>query len=81
MLYLVFLWIGTFLGWALCALLSANAEKPPVKSNWYYDFHFAEDTDDLGRVLRTINESGYHLISVTQEASGMYTVFFGRLDA
>lgn len=68
------------LGWILCALFSANKEKHSAICRWYYDYHLAEDLDDLSRALYEINEAGYHLISVSQDPSGMYTIFFGRPD-
>lgn len=69
---------SALLGWILCILFTASKDRHSPAGRWYYDFHLAEDLDDLGRVLYTINESGYHLVSVSQDRLGMYTVFFGR---
>ena len=42
-----------------------------------YDFELAWDTDELKKILRVITQSGWTLVSVTQD-EGLYTVFFGR---
>ena len=44
-----------------------------------YDFEFCADQEDLHRVMNHINRYGYDLVSVTQDPSGIYTVFFRRL--
>ena len=44
-----------------------------------YDFEFCAGEDELRRLIHHINFSGYILISVTQDLSGIYTVFFRRL--
>lgn len=42
-----------------------------------YDYALCEDFRELEKSLQAINESGYQLVSVTQNG-WMYTVFFRR---
>lgn len=42
------------------------------------DFDLCADTDELKQTLRCIDDNGYTMVSVTQDASGTYTVFFRR---
>lgn len=43
-----------------------------------YDFQLCADVDELKRTIDYINNCFLSLISVTQDASGVYTVFFRR---
>ena len=43
-----------------------------------YDIEFCAGKDELQRVIGYINFHGYILVSVTQDLSGIYTVFFRR---
>lgn len=52
---------------------------PNFLASWFlYDYEFCESQDDLKRVIDHINRHGYDLVSVTQDLSGLYTVFFRR---
>lgn len=42
------------------------------------DFERCADAEELAMTLRYMNENGYILVTVTQDASGVYTVFFRR---
>lgn len=42
------------------------------------DFEPCADTEELATTLQCIDDNGYTLMSVTQDASGVYTVFFRR---
>ena len=42
------------------------------------DFELCETSDDLRRVLDSINRMRYQVVSVTQDGSGVYTIFFRR---
>lgn len=42
------------------------------------DFERCADAEELAATLRCIDDSGYYLTGVTQDASGVYTVFFRR---
>lgn len=42
------------------------------------DFELCADTAELAKALRSIDDNGYYLSVVTQDASGVYTVFFRR---
>lgn len=46
---------------------------------WIYDFEICADVDALKRTLAKINHYGFDVVSVTQSATGAYTVFFRRL--
>ena len=43
-----------------------------------YDYEQCSNDEDLRFVIAYINRHKYDLISVTQDASGVYTVFFRR---
>lgn len=43
-----------------------------------YDFDLCADVGELRRMIHHINCQGYILVGVTQDLSGMYTVFFRR---
>ena len=43
-----------------------------------YDFELCADLQELKQTLGDINRLGYKLVTVTQDGSGMYTVFFKR---
>ena len=43
-----------------------------------YDFEFCAGKEELDRLIYHINLSGYALVGVTQDLSGIYTVFFRR---
>lgn len=42
------------------------------------DFELCADTDELAKTLRCIDEMRYTPLGVTQDAAGVYTVFFRR---
>lgn len=42
------------------------------------DFERCADVEELAATLRCIDDSGYYLTEITQDASGVYTVFFRR---
>lgn len=42
------------------------------------DFELCADTAELAKTLRCIDDNGYFLSGVTQDASGVYTIFFRR---
>lgn len=42
-----------------------------------YDYEFCSTRSDLQRVMESINQNGYELVSVTQDIN-CYTVFFRR---
>ena len=44
-----------------------------------YDFDLCTDVGELRRMIHYINCQGYILLGVTQDLSGIYTVFFRRL--
>lgn len=48
---------------------------------WVYDFELCPDVSALKQALAKINHCGFDVVSVTQDASGTYTVFFRRLSA
>lgn len=48
---------------------------------WVYDFEVCTDVAALKKALAKINHYGFDVVSVTQDASGTYTVFFRRLAA
>lgn len=45
---------------------------------WIHDYELCSSIDQLRMVMETINRNQYQLISVTQDSSDMYTVFFRR---
>ena len=52
---------------------------PNFLAHWFvYDYQTAGDQEELQKVMRYINYHGYDLISVTQNAAGIYTLFFRR---
>lgn len=52
---------------------------PNFLQHWFvYDFQLCADVKELTKTLKYINHHGYDLISVTQDATGVYTVFFKR---
>ena len=54
-------------------------ELPIVCHHCVYDFEFCAGADELRRVIHHINFQGYILVGVTQDLSGIYTVFFRRI--
>lgn len=58
----------------------ARARRPYCISSVYHiiDFELCETCDELRRVLDSINRNRYQVISITQDGSGTYTVFFRR---
>lgn len=52
---------------------------PNFLAHWYiYDFEYCADRKEMERVMQMINHRGYDLVSVTQDAAGVYTIFFRR---
>ena len=51
---------------------------PPKAAHDVYDFQLCADAEELKQTIGHINDHGLDLISVTQDASGVYTVFFRR---
>ena len=52
---------------------------PNFLSHWFvYDYEICDGTRELEKVMDTINRHGYDLVSVTQDLTGVYTVFFRR---
>lgn len=52
---------------------------PNFLTNWFvYDYEICEGRRELNQVMDTINRHGYDLVSVTQDLTGVYTVFFRR---
>lgn len=45
---------------------------------WFTDFELCADTKELAQTLQFIDKHGYTMVSATQDASGVYTVFFRR---
>lgn len=45
---------------------------------WVYDFEICADVEELKKTMDYINRHGYDLISVCQDGTGVYTVFFKR---
>ena len=54
-------------------------ESTCVGHCYIYDFAFCKSHAELEDVMLKINHFCYDLVSVTQDASGVYTVFFRRL--
>lgn len=50
----------------------------PVITDCVYDFQLCADVDELKQTMGYINSCRLDLISVTQDASGVCTVFFRR---
>ena len=46
---------------------------------WIADFERCDDIAQLRNVMDEINRCQYQLISVTQDSSDIYTVFFRRI--
>lgn len=61
---------------AIDALTYSVRAFPPRKR--ITDFERCTDTSELADTLRCIDDSGYEMSGVTQDASGVYTVFFRR---
>lgn len=52
---------------------------PNFLSHWFvYDYERCDGDRELQKVMDTINRHGYDLVSVTQDLTGVYTVFFRR---
>ena len=52
---------------------------PNFLSSWFvYDYEVCDGRRELEKVMETINRHGYDLVSVTQDLTGVYTVFFRR---
>lgn len=52
---------------------------PNFLSSWFvYDYEVCDGRRELEKVMDTINRHGYDLVSVTQDLTGVYTVFFRR---
>lgn len=52
---------------------------PNFLQHWFvYDFQLCADVKELTETLKYINHHGYDLTAVTQDATGVYTVFFKR---
>lgn len=52
---------------------------PNFLSSWFvYDYEVCDGCRELEKVMDTINRHGYDLVSVTQDLTGVYTVFFRR---
>lgn len=58
------------------ALTNAFRVAPPRKR--ITDFERCTDTSELADTLRCIDDRGYCFTGATQDASGVYTVFFRR---
>jgi len=56
-----------------------EAESRTVRRPGIYDYQLCADDRELQETLKEINQSGYVLISVTQN-DWTYTVFFWRPD-
>lgn len=59
-------------------LFGSACDPSPEAAHGVYDFQFCRDVGDLRQIVGYINANGLDLISVTQDASGKYTVFFRR---
>lgn len=52
---------------------------PNFLASWFvYDFERCRSETELAVTMEYINYHGYDLISVTQDAAGVFTVFFRR---
>lgn len=52
---------------------------PNFLASWFvYDYVLCATQDELQKSLDHINRHGYDLVSVTQDLSGIYSVFFRR---
>lgn len=52
---------------------------PNFLAHWFvYDYERCETEGALAATMEFINHHGYDLISVTQDAAGVFTVFFRR---
>lgn len=52
---------------------------PNFLASWFvYDYVLCATQDELQKSLDNINLHGYDLVSVTQDLSGIYSVFFRR---
>lgn len=52
---------------------------PNFLNHWFvYDYELCDGIRHLEKVMDTINRHGYDLVSVTQDLTGVYTVFFRR---
>lgn len=52
---------------------------PNFLSSWFvYDYEVYDGRRELEKVMDIINRHGYDLVSVTQDLTGVYTVFFRR---
>lgn len=52
---------------------------PNFLASWFvYDYEVCDGSHELNRVMENINRHGYDLVSVTQDLTGVYTVFFRR---
>ncbi|MDY4599131.1 MAG: hypothetical protein SPC78_05815, partial [Candidatus Faecousia sp.] len=61
---------------AIDAIRYAWTLIPPKKR--ITDFERCADTAELADTLRCIDDNGYEMSGVTQDSSGVYTVFFRR---
>lgn len=52
---------------------------PNFLASWFvYDFERCRSEAELAATIEFINYHGYDLITVTQDAAGVFTVFFRR---
>lgn len=52
---------------------------PNFLSSWFvYDYEVCDGRRELEKMMDAINRHGYDLVSVTQDLTGVYTVFFRR---
>ena len=50
---------------------------PNFLADWFvYDYEKCDTGRDLRKCINEINRRGYDLVSVTQDRTGIYTVFF-----
>lgn len=65
-----------------CHLISHAADRmielSSRKGVLAHDFELCADTAELAWTLKYIDDHGYTMVSATQDASGVYTVFFRR---
>ena len=59
-------------------ILGYDKSLDPVITDCVYDFQLCADAEELKQTMGYINSCRLDLISVTQDASGVYTVFFRR---
>ena len=48
--------------------------KPKIQ----YDYEICVSWRQIAAVIEEINQNGWHLVAVTSDRAGIWTVFFGR---